>query len=601
MKKKLIVIYARAFTEKIKYALCVYLLVAFTHTASAQTRNKPTQREKNVCGITSKYAGFVNERVAQKIKALRASGKLKQAPSQNVQQSNLLATPVSFRWPLADIKHRDYTSWRIMNFLDLDPTSYDDGTNTNPAEVADYNCGDRCYDYHTGIDIVLEPYYWKEKTEKNIWVIAAAPGVIVDKHDGAFDEQCDPDSTVCGSEPDNRGNYVVILHDDGSTASFYMHMVQNSLTTKKEGDRVNAGDYLGVAGSSGCSSGPHLHFEVRTGYVDAGAGYERTGTVVDPFANGTCAVSTSSWWITEPPYNDPAVLTMESHSSDPETFVEGSDWCDKTVLLYPDNSFIAGQKFWLRTKFRDWLDGSTASFNIYKPDGTLWRNYTRTNTSGSRAFIPDDAGYAFTASDPAGTYRYTVTFGGKTYSHYFTKDCQYSLGISGAVSGQKGYMVSYSISSAQTISGSSANYIKYMADGKVTLTPGFRATAGCRFVANTEGCNNSTAGAAPPPQAIANNAAESRVIETGNETSTILKLFPNPSTGVFTVKYGSKETFKATVNIRNMMGQVVYTIPLKEYNGHLQQVINISGKPKGMYLVEIVTANKRITEKIIIQ
>ena len=49
------------------------------------------------------------------------------------------------------------------------------------------------------------------------------------------------------------------------------------------------------------------------------------------------------------------------------------------------------------------------------------------------------------------------------------------------------------------------------------------------------------------------------------------------------------------------MGQVIYTIPAKTYNGQLLQPINITGKPKGMYLVEIVMAGKRITEKIILQ
>lgn len=600
MKQKLITVYARSATVKIKYIFFFVLLLMVTHTVSAQTRNKPAQREKNVCGITSKYANFINERVAQKIKALRTSKKINQVASQNIQQRNLLANPVSFSWPLADIKHRDYASWRIMNFLDLDPVSYDDGTNTNPYEIADYNCGNRCYDYHTGTDIVLEPYYWKEQYEKNIWVIAAAPGVIVDKHDGAFDEQCDPDSTVCSSEPDNRGNYVVILHDDGSTASFYMHMVQNSLTTKQEGDRVNTGDYLGIAGSSGCSSGPHLHFEVRTGYVDEGTGYERTGTVVDPFANGTCAASVSSWWANEPAYNDPAVLSMESHSADPESFVEGSDWCDKTVLLYPDNSFIAGQKLWLRTKFRDWVDGSTATFNIYKPDGSLWHSYTRTNPDGIRAFIPDDAGYGFTSSDPAGTYRYTVTFGGKTYSHYFTKDCPASLGLSGAISGQKGYMVSNFISSFQTISSSAANYIKYMADGHVTLSPGFRATAGCRFVANTKGCNNSISGINKAEQAeIASNITKQLSYTNGIALKEIT-IFPNPSDGVFTVQYNSNGIFTASVKIINMKGQVVVSMPAATYQKRLEKHINISGQPKGMYMIEISNGNKRITKKVLI-
>jgi len=50
-----------------------------------------------------------------------------------------------------------------------------------------------------------------------------------------------------------------------------------------------------------------------------------------------------------------------------------------------------------------------------------------------------------------------------------------------------------------------------------------------------------------------------------------------------------------------MMGQIVYTIPSKEYQDHFQEIVNISNSPKGIYMVEILTAGKRITTKILIQ
>ena len=576
MKKKLIAVYARAFTEKIKYFLCAAIMFAFTQSSIAQ-------QEQRICGITAEYSSFVNKRIVSKIAALKSEGKLNTP-------ANALATPVSFRFPLSDSKHRDFPVWRMFNFVDIG----------SGATIKDYNCGSRSYDGHTGIDILLEPYYWKEKTDQSVWVVAAAPGVIVDKHDGEFDEQCAPPSSICTSEPDNRGNYVVILHDDGSTASLYMHMLQNSVTTKQEGDRIETGEYLGIAGSSGCSSAPHLHFEVRTGYVDAGSGYENTGTIVDPFANGSCATSADSWWINEPLYTDPAVLTLETHSSNPEDLIEGDDWCDKTLLLYEDNSFSSGQTIWFRSKFRDWISGSTITENIYRPNGTLWHSFTRTGTFSNRAYIPLDQSYTVSLLDNAGTYRYTVDFNGKTYSHYFSIACATDNTLTGAVTGHKGTMVSNQITSTQTISGSSTNYVKYMADARVILNPGFQATAGCRFVANTLGCNNSTnLNKQPEPVAavVANNAATNDA----NKKANGLRVFPNPSTGIFTMQFSSNKLGDATVAVKNMMGQIVYALPQQKNISQLNRQINLSSMPKGIYIVEVNTGTEKTSEKVLIQ
>lgn len=56
------------------------------------------------------------------------------------------------------------------------------------------------------------------------------------------------------------GNYVIIKHED-STSAAYWHMLYNSVIVKP-GDTVEAGQPIGRVGSTGFSSGPHLHFEV---------------------------------------------------------------------------------------------------------------------------------------------------------------------------------------------------------------------------------------------------------------------------------------------------------------------------------------------------
>jgi murein DD-endopeptidase MepM/ murein hydrolase activator NlpD len=53
-------------------------------------------------------------------------------------------------------------------------------------------------------------------------------------------------------------NRVNVTHDDGTVAT-YWHL---DVATVHVGDRVKIGDQLGFSGTSGCSTGPHLHFEV---------------------------------------------------------------------------------------------------------------------------------------------------------------------------------------------------------------------------------------------------------------------------------------------------------------------------------------------------
>lgn len=55
------------------------------------------------------------------------------------------------------------------------------------------------------------------------------------------------------------GNMIVISHDNG-TQTLYAHLSSNAAFV---GDWVTAGEIIGYSGSTGKSTGPHLHFEVR--------------------------------------------------------------------------------------------------------------------------------------------------------------------------------------------------------------------------------------------------------------------------------------------------------------------------------------------------
>ena len=60
---------------------------------------------------------------------------------------------------------------------------------------------------------------------------------------------------------DNYGGYVRIWHDDGTFAE-YLYL-QSGTIRVTPGDRVEAGSTIGLSGSSGGDSAPHLHFSVR--------------------------------------------------------------------------------------------------------------------------------------------------------------------------------------------------------------------------------------------------------------------------------------------------------------------------------------------------
>lgn len=62
------------------------------------------------------------------------------------------------------------------------------------------------------------------------------------------------------------GNYVEIKHTNEQGESFYTfyaHMRDNSICVEK-GQSVTTGQVIGVQGSTGNSTGDHLHFEIRT-------------------------------------------------------------------------------------------------------------------------------------------------------------------------------------------------------------------------------------------------------------------------------------------------------------------------------------------------
>jgi murein DD-endopeptidase MepM/ murein hydrolase activator NlpD len=84
-------------------------------------------------------------------------------------------------------------------------------------------------------------------------VRAARGGLVVKVKD-------DSDKGGPSMKFDRYNNYVLIRHDDG-TLGHYCHLQKGGCVVK-EGQRVAVGDVIAHSGTTGFSSGPHLHFAV---------------------------------------------------------------------------------------------------------------------------------------------------------------------------------------------------------------------------------------------------------------------------------------------------------------------------------------------------
>ncbi len=125
-------------------------------------------------------------------------------------------------------------------------------------------CGTLTYNGHRGIDFRLRD---RSAMRRGFPVLAALDGVVAATRDGMEDPPRVDRKAIAGRE---CGNGVLLQHRDGYLTQ-YCHMRKGSIAVKR-GQRVRAGDRLGLIGQSGLADFTHVHFELRHGKK-----------IVDPF------------------------------------------------------------------------------------------------------------------------------------------------------------------------------------------------------------------------------------------------------------------------------------------------------------------------------
>ena len=250
-------------------------------------------------------------------------------------------------WPIATTLNNGLN---LRNYVDDDVTS----------GIKDYMGNPHSYNGHNGTDIGPTGF---RSMDHGIPILAAADGVVIAMEYSRIDRNIGP------TYPD-EGNFVIVEHSGGTQAR-YWHLRKNSITVNV-GETVVTGQVLGLMGSSGFSTEPHLHFELGEFLNDV-------YTKRDPW-NGTYNTLPSLW------KNQEAYVGNLFLIHDADVFTETAAGGDifniplsffKEELIQPA-VFSANEPYlvmWLRLQG---LPGDSYTIEIRRPDASLYGNIIHT-------------------------------------------------------------------------------------------------------------------------------------------------------------------------------------------------------------------------------
>ena len=263
--------------------------------------------------------------IDQKIESIRRKHSLR--PLAITDRPGVTVPPFAF-FPQSGVLWEDL--WP-NNFVDLDPTE----------NFSDWNCSQFTYDGHLGVDSGILTIAHQSI---GVPVFAALDGEVVAVHDG------EPDRNLVWD--DQESNFIVISHQ-GVLQTRYFHL-RNGSVSVSPGQLVKAGQQIAYTASSGLSTGPHLHFEIRF-----------LGQVLEPFAgpcNDVAGLWANQWPVRTDTYLREFVLTSRDLDNFP-----GPPHNTSRIGSFP----IGRQKFSFWIVVQNLAEDRTWRIRILRPDDTV--------------------------------------------------------------------------------------------------------------------------------------------------------------------------------------------------------------------------------------
>lgn len=245
--------------------------------------------------------------------------------------------------PMGGVYNVDYA---IGNYVDQD---LDVGVN----ETKDYKnaVGGAAftYDGHDAIDMGPPNF---AGMDRGMPVYAVADGSVTFVRDRMYD-RCTGNCSV--------GDYngIEITHTNGFKTGYY-HLARNSALVN-EGDTVVAGQLIGLLGSAGQSSGPHLHFTVFS-----------NGSAVETY------LSPSFYWTNPLPYAGEGVRVLDSgFTHQTPTNVQLQDRPSDNDVYYQSDGANQLARMWLQVHSVAATD--TINYQLFRPNNTQSANFNYPN------------------------------------------------------------------------------------------------------------------------------------------------------------------------------------------------------------------------------
>lgn len=247
----------------------------------------------------------------------------------------------------------------ILLYPDRDPS----------PQAVDFGCGRQTYDGHKGTDFGIAS---EKRMAEGVEVLASAPGRVLRARDGVSDRRITDPTQKDDVDGIECGNGIVIDNGNGWETQ-YCHL-RNGSVVVEPGMQVEAGTVLGMVGTSGAASFPHVHLSVR---------YQ--GEVVDPFVGANaapgCGVARNSLWAQPLDYTPTGAIDAGFSDRAPTMDDLWDGRFRETALAKQIPAIL----FWVHTY--GVLEGDRYQFKLTAPNGEVVAEDERPVDSSSKTWM----------------------------------------------------------------------------------------------------------------------------------------------------------------------------------------------------------------------